>query len=75
MHLFLDSIRVEATYLVASFVTKQKLPEGTTLVSFDVVSLFTKVPVDRAADIAYDRLQNDQTLEERTMLTPNEIKK
>ena len=58
----------------ASFVTKQKLPEGTTLVSIDVVSLFTKVPVDRAADIAYDRLQDDQTLEERTMLTPNEIK-
>ena len=30
--------------------------------------------MDRAADISYDRLQNDQTLEERTILTPTEIK-
>ena len=34
-----------------------------------VISLFTKVPVDRAIAIAKDRLQTDETLADRTMLT------
>ncbi len=43
-------------------------------VSFDVVSLFTKIPVDVAADVAYERLQEDPTLGDRTMLSPDQIK-
>ena len=37
-----------------------------TLVSFDVVSLFTNTPIDRALEIIKDRLLNDNKLRQRT---------
>ena len=44
------------------------------LVSFDVESLFTNVPVDQACDIFKQRLIDaDPTLQERTRLDPNQI--
>jgi len=42
-------------------------------VSFDVVSLFTSVPLEAARTIAFDRLSNDCTLEDRTSLTITEL--
>ncbi len=57
----------------SSFIVEQHLPQETKLVSFDVVSLFTSVPVKRATEIAYQRLIDDSTLEERTILTAQEI--
>ena len=41
--------------------------------SFDVVSLFTSIPVDLAVQIAAVRLENDQSLHERTSLSAKEI--
>ena len=41
--------------------------------SFDVVSLFTKVPTDLAIKITRERLQGDHTLEDRTALTIDDI--
>ena len=38
------------------------------LVSFDVVSLFTSIPVDVVVNVAYNRLVNDENLQERTAL-------
>ena len=38
------------------------------LVSFDVVSLFTSTPVDVVVNVAYNRLVNDENLQERTAL-------
>ena len=41
--------------------------------SFDIVSLFTKVPVDEAIDIISSRLAQDNTLDERTTMPPGTI--
>ena len=43
------------------------------LVSFDVESLFTNVPVTEACDIIKTRLQQDTTLDTRTALSPEQI--
>ena len=44
-----------------------------TLVSFDVESLFTNVPVDQACDIVKQRLEADPPLQDRTRLNPDQI--
>jgi hypothetical protein len=45
-----------------------KLQSPDTLVSFDLVSLFTNVPVDEALQLIGNKLHNDDTLEERSVL-------
>ena len=41
------------------------------MVSFDVESLFTNVPVDQALMIIHEKLVHDDTLQDRTSLTPD----
>ena len=59
------------------FVTKMEhirlISENDILVSFDVVSLFTNVPVEEACIIAKERLLLDSTLPQRTNLSPENI--
>ena len=43
------------------------------MVSFDVVSLFTRVPLTEAIEVISHRLLQDETLEERSGLPPQEI--
>ena len=43
------------------------------MVSFDVVSLFTNVPTEDACNIAWERLSEDGSLQDRTDLTPDQI--
>ena len=50
-----------------------RLSENDILVSFDVVSLFTNVPVEEACIIAKERLLLDSTLPQRTNLSPENI--
>ena len=47
--------------------------EDTTMVSFDVVSLFTKVPLKEALKHISDVLTTDETLEEWTTIPPDAI--
>ena len=58
------------------FITKikqTKLDKDEILVSFDVVSLFTNVPIDEACNIAKERLLLDNTLHLRTTLSLGNI--
>ena len=57
----------------AKFIKKQTIEKNEVLVSFDVVSLFTKIPTDLAIQAAHKRLLDDTTLDQRTSLTPDEI--
>jgi hypothetical protein len=43
------------------------------LISFDVTALFTSVPVDEVVNIIKDKLMADESLKDRTMLTPDDI--
>ena len=44
------------------------------MVSFDVVSLFTQVPLKEAMEIISTRLEQDETLEERTNIPVHDIR-
>ena len=52
----------------ADFIRGKTLDAEDELVSFDVVSLFTKIPVDLAIEVAKKRLREDVSLEKRTSL-------
>ena len=47
--------------------------EDEILVSFDVSSLFTNVPIHEAVRVIHDRLRNDETLCDRTTLSPDQV--
>ena len=49
------------------------LAEDEMLVSFDVVSLFTNVPIEEAVDTIEERLRKDVSLEMRIPLSPERI--
>ena len=43
------------------------------MVSFDVISLFTKIPVDVAETVVLEQLKKDDTLDDRSDLTLADI--
>lgn len=53
--------------------TEEKLEPEELLVSFDVTSLFTNIPVDEAVEVTRMLLQGDETLGERTALSAENI--
>ena len=57
----------------ADFIRDNTLNACEELVSFDVVSLFTKIPVDLAVKVAEERLREDASLGQRTSLPVEDI--
>ena len=56
-----------------STISNGTIPDNKIMVSFDIESLFTKIPIDTAVQAAPQKLENNPSLAERTMLTPAQI--
>ena len=56
-----------------STVSNEMILDNEIMVSFDVESRFTNVPIDAAVQTALQKLENDPNLADRTTLTPAQI--
>ena len=54
-------------------ISSVKIDSNDCRVSFDVKSLFTQVPVQDALGIIKDRLEHDESLSDRTAITPQQV--
>ena len=50
-----------------------KVPDNEVMISFDLESLFTNVPIESAVQAALRKLKNDSDLATRANLTPTQI--
>ena len=57
----------------ANEVANMEISDDEVMVSFDVVSLFTAIPVDKACEYIRSKLNNDNTLRSRTSLSTDDI--
>ena len=58
---------------LSAFICQQKIEPGEIMVSFDVTSLYTTIPIDQALLIIRDLLEHDEKLADRTLLSPRQI--
>ena len=57
----------------SAFICQQKIEHDEIMVSFDVTSLYTTIPIDQARLIIRDLLEHDEKLADRTVLSPRQI--
>ena len=55
------------------FMRTQRIKPNEILISFDVVSFFTKIPRDLAINVAHRKLEHDSSLSDRTMLSVDDV--
>ena len=53
-----------------STVNNETILDNEIMVSFDIESLFTNIPIDAAVQAALQKLENDPSLADRTTLMP-----
>ena len=58
---------------LADDLTKLTIDDGNIFNSHDVVSLFTNTPIDKTLETIRERLENDNTLKQRTKLDVDDI--
>ena len=71
--LFVNRYSVRNSKEFVDYVKNFTISENEILVSFDVVSLFTSVPVDKALGFVLDLLSSDESLASRTSLDISDI--
>ena len=57
----------------STFICQQKIEPDEIMVSFDVTSLYTNIPIEQALLIITDLLEHDDKLTDRTLLSPRQI--
>ena len=57
----------------SQFIRQQTIDPDEIMVSFDVESLYTNIPITDALLVIIDLLDNDTTLQDRTNLLPDQI--
>ena len=57
----------------SEFIRAHTIEEDEIMVSFDVEALYTNVPIDDALAIIKELLENDETLPDRTPLSPKNV--
>ena len=72
-HLYDNTFSVKNSEEFVNFVSIQKLKEDELVVSFDVVSLFTSVPVEMAVDVVREKLGEIQEWKNYTKLTEDQV--
>ena len=63
---------IRSTIDLMNKVKNERIPQGFSIVSFDVKSLFTSVPLEKTIDIALERIYLRKEIV--TILTKNEMK-
>lgn len=67
-----DFMESNSAYFV-SIISSEMIQDNKIMVSFDVESLFTNVPIDGAVQAMLQRLESDPSLADRMTLTPAQI--
>jgi len=68
-----SNFTVKNSAYFASTTISEKIQEHEIMVSFDVESLFTNIPIEGAVQPALRKLESDADLADRTTLSPSEI--
>ena len=65
--------RTHSSKSFSAFISQQKIEHDETMVSFDVTSLYTTIPIHQALLIIKDLPEHDDKLADRTLLSPRQI--
>jgi hypothetical protein len=68
-----NSFSVKNSYEFVDFLKRSSFRPNDIMVSFDVISLFTKIPISLAIEVVKEMLDADDSLKDRTLLSCDDI--